>query len=260
MLSLRKTADLIGVDKAYVSRRVHAGKPVRDFDLADHAVYDDNGRIAGFDIREGSLELRENRPELPVNTVNVDHIEDNRRDIDVHIPMYEVTPTPSRRGETREFMPENLVNGVNVDDDIGRISFSSIDERLDAVMDDNTKLEETSPTSVKLPIPSAETSLSVISEPIEESAESGRVLPAIGLGVIAILGVDHAVNGEQSIVSRFWHWVQRVSEPKVSQAQHLPSNLSKVSQAQHLPSNLSIDLEPGQQDYVRFRSPIDPPQ
>ncbi len=34
MHSLRRTADLIGVDKAYVSRRVHASKPVKGYETA----------------------------------------------------------------------------------------------------------------------------------------------------------------------------------------------------------------------------------
>lgn len=87
MLSLRKTADLIGVDKAHVSRYVRASRPVKGFDLAKYATYDSKGRIAGFnippsylfpkseDVRKGLLssKSKENRSESAVNRVNVDH-------------------------------------------------------------------------------------------------------------------------------------------------------------------------------------------
>ncbi len=149
--------------------------------------------------------------------------------------------------KSRENEPETKVNAVNVDRHRSRKTAfhtdqspdicidNPIDNPIDRCMDNDTDnntdevlLSMASPSySSKLPVlrNGPELDGTATADLIEKNPRSESVLlPALGLGVLA-LGVDYAVNKEDSMASRFWRWLNRVSQPNETEPANLPPDM-----------------------------------
>ena len=179
----------------------------------------------------GSAKPRNDVYDSSINSIKIDEFETG----------YDIANrvlTPDHEDALWRILPENepetKVNAVNVDRQSPDID-SPIDNPIDRCMDKDTyKNTDEVPLSMastsyssKLPVLRNRQELdgTATADLIEKNPRSESILlPALGLGVLA-LGVDYAVNKEDSMASRFWRWLNRVLQPNETEPANLPPDM-----------------------------------
>ncbi len=145
--------------------------------------------------------------------------------------------------------PETKVNAVTVDRQSPDIC---IDNPIDPCMYKDTDNTDEVPLSMasisyssKLPVlrDGQELDGTATADLIEKNPRSESVLlPALGLGVLA-LGVEYAVNKQDSMTSRFWRWLNRVSQPNETEPANLPPDMP-WEEDQNLNGHSGVSINP----------------
>jgi hypothetical protein len=212
-LGLRETARRHDISPGYLSQRVREGKAAKGQDLASYALLDDEGGIEGFAFPEGydfpvnpeaESELRENPSSVAPNAPNT---ENEQSDASVLSKTGDGTTVPASDWRSEAAcLASDLCEDDPTQAATALLEAAKIAGATGAGLAAGKYVYDRSHDTPEIPRETRDNPDREANDAVA-SKQDESVLPAVGVGLLAFLGADYGLRGDNSLTVRSAQWI-----------------------------------------------------